>query len=323
MKVTVSITPQSLCVAASVGVFAALIVRAVVSRRSAPRAPQSSVERIFTPLPAVLAACAAAEGGSQETQRRREWMREAPTALPKVPLLLWVAYRQWVDSVISGQKGKSESFHPFVYGWTLGLHVSPNNLKDHWSGAEAADLLATLAAADMLEADGAAPLDALKAWLERALAVFDGRFLLARDRQYVGLTHAEEANWTGSYDFIQLADPQVADIQRPAATLLLTAPFRSWLGTGRAFRRGRPRALPRPRAPREARRVCAVCPVCCAAVPGLTAALVAWCAAGYAALGCAVDRGADDAACRHPARQPPTPQVPAHLGRPDQRLPLE
>jgi len=209
MKVTVSITPQSLCVAASVGVFAALIVRAVVSRRSAPRAPQSSVERIFSPLPAVLAACAAAEGGSQETQRRREWLREAPTALPKVPLLLWVAYRQWVDSVISGQKGKSESFHAFVYGWTLGLHVSPNNLKDHWSGAEAADLLATLAAADMLVGDGAAPLDALKAWLERALAVFDGRFLLARDRQYVGLTHAEEANWTGSYDFIQLADPQL------------------------------------------------------------------------------------------------------------------
>lgn len=213
MKITVSITPQSLCLAAAVGVFAALIARAVVSRQSPPRTP--SMERSFSPLPAVLAACAAAEGGSAETQRRREWMREAPATLPTVPLLLWVAYRQWVDSVVSGQKGKSESFHAFVYGWTLGLHGSPNDIKEYWSGADAADLLAALAAADMLEGGGAAPLDALTTWLERALAVFDGRFLLARNRQYVGLTHAEEATWSGSYDFIQLADPQVGTCCRP------------------------------------------------------------------------------------------------------------
>ena len=50
---------------------------------------------------------------------------------------------------------------------------------------------------------------ALYAFLEASLEVFDGRFLLARERVFEGLDYASEGVWRGPYDFVQLADPQL------------------------------------------------------------------------------------------------------------------
>ena len=122
---------------------------------------------------------------------------------------LWIAYRLWVDHSITEKAGRSENFHSFVYTHTLGL-PSPQRLKKHWSGSDAADLLACLAEARLLGREGGEAAErALTEYLDESLKVFDGRFLLARNRVVCGLSRAEEGEWTGDYDFIQLADPQL------------------------------------------------------------------------------------------------------------------
>ena len=182
--------------------------------------------RVFSPLASVLAAieqeeaCDAGPGGgaaggspaavrveaSTRTEARlsarRAFVREATTKSVTVPLSLWIAYRLWVDTVISARAGRAEAFHSFVYAHTLGL-PNPSSLKTHWSGSDAADLLACLAAEGLLGGvvvgggvdggvDGAsAPSarEALHEWLKETLYHFDSRFLLARDRVYKGLTY--------------------------------------------------------------------------------------------------------------------------------------
>ena len=80
--------------------------------------------------------------------------------------------------------------------------------------SESARGAAQLSAADASEAAGAEAAAAqagalLGCWLEAALAAYNARFHLASNRIYSGLTMAEEGEWCGPYDFVQLADPQL------------------------------------------------------------------------------------------------------------------
>lgn len=123
---------------------------------------------------------------------------------------LWISYRGWVDQIITARAGRAENFHSFVYAHTLGL-PSAQKIKTHWSGSDAADLLACLAHARLLYPD--TPFndssEELHAWLEESLVVFDNKFLLARERGFEGLNFEAEGKWSGPYDFVQLADPQL------------------------------------------------------------------------------------------------------------------
>ena len=85
--------------------------------------------------------------------------------------------------------------------------------------SESARGAAQLSAADASEAAGAEAAGAeaaaaqagalLGCWLEAAPAAYNARFHLASNRIYSGLTPAEEGEWCGPYDFVQLADPQL------------------------------------------------------------------------------------------------------------------
>lgn len=46
-------------------------------------------------------------------------------------------------------------------------------------------------------------------FLEEALEKFNERFHLAQNRSVIGLSKAEQGEWEGGYDFVQLADPQI------------------------------------------------------------------------------------------------------------------
>ena len=50
---------------------------------------------------------------------------------------------------------------------------------------------------------------AITRFLDDALDKFNERFHLARDRSVQGLSRAEQGEWDGQYDFVQLADPQI------------------------------------------------------------------------------------------------------------------
>ena len=175
---------------------------------------------------------------------RRKWVLEAAERRVVVPLQLWIAYRLWVDSHITARSGSTGTFHSFVYSHTLGLpYDAMQKLKTHWSGSDAADLLACLAQEGLLlplggrglaaasaksarlsrapslnltldaidddddDDDGA--VAALRAWLTASLTAFNGRFLLAQNRVFKGLEYESEGEWRGGYDFVQLADPQL------------------------------------------------------------------------------------------------------------------
>lgn len=60
----------------------------------------------------------------------------------------------------------------------------------------------------ILQNEASGPEELLQAWLKAAEAAYNDRFHMAVSRQYRGLTYKEEADWQGSYFFIQLADPQ-------------------------------------------------------------------------------------------------------------------
>ena len=73
------------------------------------------------------------------------------------------------------------------------------------TASAAASATATASAA----AAGPEAAEALGSWLDAALAAYNARFQLASNRSYSGLTPAEEGEWCGAYDFVQLADPQL------------------------------------------------------------------------------------------------------------------
>jgi hypothetical protein len=221
--------------------------------------------RIYKPLATVLSAinAGATDGDVPFRKRvrlesgeidplialRRKWVLEAAERRVVVPLQLWIAYRLWVDSIICARSGRGASFHSFVYAHTLGLpYDAMQNLKTHWSGSDAADLLACLAQEGLLlplgggrlaaasakthrlsraptqnltldaidddddDEDGAAA--ALRAWLTASLTAFNGRFHLAENRVFQGLEYESEGEWQGGYDFVQLADPQLGMLHR-------------------------------------------------------------------------------------------------------------
>ena len=179
------------------------------------RSSRSAEERFYSPLQSVLKAItevtterersSSTEDMGSSTRRnrrltssaldhhdfimiaaRRTWVEKAASRAVPVPLNLWIDYRLWVDRIISARAGRAETFHSFVYAHTLGL-PEPRKLKAHWSGSDAADLLACLAEAGLLagrdvptQRSAADPADALMRYLEQALNVFDGRFLQAR-----------------------------------------------------------------------------------------------------------------------------------------------
>ena len=74
------------------------------------------------------------------------------------------------------------------------------------SAADASEAAEPMAAAAQ---QAGAQAGALGSWLEAALAAYNARFRLASNRIYSGLTPAEEGEWCGAYDFVQLADPQL------------------------------------------------------------------------------------------------------------------
>lgn len=234
MGTDVTLRPLHAAAAAAALVLVTTIVHSSRRRQSVttsaaaePAAPdpddtQQPQRRIFKPLATVLTAIN--EGASSEeahgrkrskseainadvlTELRRTWVLEAVERQVPVPLRLWIAYRLWVDTIITARAGRAENFHSFVYAHTLGL-PSPQKLKTHWSGSDAADLLACLADAGLLRSSGmpgsgsAEPsydaADALQAWLSESLNVFDGRFLFARHRVYEGLGFGSEGEWQG------------------------------------------------------------------------------------------------------------------------------
>ena len=138
---------------------------------------------------------------------RRQWVLEAAGARKRVPVWLWVEYRYWVDDVISGKEASVESFHAFAYAHALALPAAAELLA-HWSGSDVADLLACLADAGLLGAGDS--VKALRHWLEESLRVYNSRFQGASNRRFGALTHANEGEWRGAYDFIQIADPQAS-----------------------------------------------------------------------------------------------------------------
>ena len=78
------------------------------------------------------------------------------------------------------------------------------------SAADASEAAGAEAAAAQAGEQAAAQAGALLGcWLEAALAAYNARFHLASNRIYSGLTMAEEGEWCGPYDFVQLADPQL------------------------------------------------------------------------------------------------------------------
>ena len=234
---------------------------------------QDQPQRTLSPLPSVLQAIeevdsmepspqSASRSGSPHPKRlsmsamrlsatnpilvaNRAFVRESATREVPVPLMMWIEYRLWVDRVISARAGRSENFHSFVYAHSLGL-PNAHALKQHWSGEDAADLLACLAHYGLLCRDKrgeepppppAAGLQVgvpstpralptpiprqearacLTAWLERSLIAFDGIFTKARGRAYEGLSFEDEGQWGESYDFVQLADPQLGMLHADA-----------------------------------------------------------------------------------------------------------
>ena len=196
--------------------------------------------RVFTPLASVLAALEETTEDALMTsfkrttdqaivETRRNFVRDAAEREVHVPLPLWITYRNFVDTVISARAGRAGDFHSFVYGRVLGLPSTDRIKAEHrWSGSDAADLLACLAQAGLLVGDDSlkprrstggpptsarvppsTPEEALVRWLEQSLEAFDARFNMAHDRVYVGLTRDLEGEWSGPYDFVQLADPQL------------------------------------------------------------------------------------------------------------------
>lgn len=145
-------------------------------------------------------AFAAAPGAVADLQ----WLSAAGGSRRKVPMHLWVLYREWVDRSVVGQVEHADAWHHFVAARALGL---PGGSAEVLKPGQVADLLALLAQDGRLGCG--TPVDSLQAWLAESYDAFDFRFRRARGRAFEGLSEANEASWRGEYSFVQLADPQL------------------------------------------------------------------------------------------------------------------
>eukprot|EP00441_Pelagodinium_beii_P021666 CAMPEP_0197658842 /NCGR_PEP_ID=MMETSP1338-20131121/45475_1 /TAXON_ID=43686 ORGANISM="Pelagodinium beii, Strain RCC1491" /NCGR_SAMPLE_ID=MMETSP1338 /ASSEMBLY_ACC=CAM_ASM_000754 /LENGTH=490 /DNA_ID=CAMNT_0043235507 /DNA_START=77 /DNA_END=1549 /DNA_ORIENTATION=- len=132
------------------------------------------------------------------------WLNSAISSGRRVPVHLWVSYREWVDDVIDGQVEHEEHWHQYVVARALGLPIA---YTDGVKPGEAADLLALLAE-DRLLGPGDAAI-AMEDWLGKSREAFDLRFRKATHRTFDGLTQSEEGTWDGGFYFVQFADPQL------------------------------------------------------------------------------------------------------------------
>eukprot|EP00854_Cymbomonas_tetramitiformis_P015872 gene15872-18822_t len=168
--------------------------------------------RKFVPPRHVIELCRARETELSATEPAREtqcqrWLLqlEGSEEVINVPNDLWVAYRIWVDVHVALREGRPDVFHNFLVAQTLGISTPR---KVMWNATEAADLLSCLAAAGLL-LKGLPSGDALEAYLQDSVVLYNNRFTLAKHRAYEGYTREEEGKWEGAYDFVQLADPQI------------------------------------------------------------------------------------------------------------------
>lgn len=156
----------------------------------------------------------------------REFLLQAVASKQQpVPIPLWIAYHDWVYLHVTGTGGR---WHRFAFARALGL---PGRDAEDVTGGDAADVLSCLAGEGLLGvscAGATSPEAALEQWLKAAFMAFNGCFLRAQGRVFAGLTSDKEAQWSGDYDFIQLADPQLGmlhsdDGWREERTMLLYA----------------------------------------------------------------------------------------------------
>lgn len=190
--------------------------------------PQPPVERFLAVKGSVLAALSDADDGagsddcagasqawwaptnhgrimrSRSQRARCEFVHAAAAAPPRVPMALARTYRSWVDDVIAARggayafaRGEHQALHAFVCTHALGLPNASSLMErlTSWRVADAADLIACLAAcglltdaheprapADLADVHGSrAPADladVLLAWLARTLDAFDARIAL-------------------------------------------------------------------------------------------------------------------------------------------------
>lgn len=136
---------------------------------------------------------------------RWAWIAKAAASPQPVTDELWVVYRTWVDENVAGNGHMV--FNAFAVARALGIQTSAST--GIWSGACTGDLLVCLATGGMLARGTAAGQPALLRFLEETLYCFNERFRYAQERVYQGFGAAEQSAWDGSYDFIQLADPQL------------------------------------------------------------------------------------------------------------------
>ena len=111
-----------------------------------------------------------------------------PQRIPApVPHAEWIAYRMWCDDQLAG--AAPGSFHEFIIAHTLA--ISTPSRRAAWTGSDAADLIACLAAAGLL-IERVPKRSALTRYLEASLAAYNKRFTFAQHREYEGYTEEEE-----------------------------------------------------------------------------------------------------------------------------------
>lgn len=195
--------------------------RAQAKSEESPPPPQRSLAtRSFCVPQAVIDACATDDGQAARRKSQspingdgcpsaRRAIVSATAKQTRVNLGLWVFYRDWVDRYITRQTCSDLSFHRFVCVRALTLdHVVCKDVL----GGDAACVMATLASAGLLGAGDSEVV--LQQWLVATLDVFDRRFLMAQDRIHQQLRREDEGIWKGTYDFVQLADPQFGMLHR-------------------------------------------------------------------------------------------------------------
>ena len=188
--------------------------------------------RFFEPPRQTVELCRNPEEGVSvrpwQAQRQR-WLlsiADGQTSKPKVHNRLWVTYRTWVDKYVAGREGRPDIFHNFCIARALGVkvpcHAGGTGMR-WWTGTEAGDLLSCLAASGVLVRGSDSGKAALEEFLSATLDAYNNRFQLAHNRTVQGFTMEEEGPWSGGYDFVQLADPQVCACVQ-AAVLCSPAP---------------------------------------------------------------------------------------------------
>ena len=87
-------------------------------------------------------------------EMRQRWLlaiADGTIGAPKVHNRLWVTYRMWVDAHVAGREGRPDMFHNFCIARALGVPTpSVGGGPRWWTGAEAGDLIACLAAEGIL-----------------------------------------------------------------------------------------------------------------------------------------------------------------------------